>query len=154
MNNSKPINLYAKALDLLSRRDYSYRELFAKLQKYSEDIEAIKVVLEEMVTKKFLNEERYIENYINAKSQKFGAQRIKYQLMNKVADQELINNIYRQANINEFAIAKSIWLRKFHGKQPETAKEKAQQIRFMVTRGFSLDTVLDVIKIAIDDNVD
>ena len=42
------------------------------------------------------------------KSQKFGAQRIKYQLMNKVADQELINNIYRQANIDEFATAKSI----------------------------------------------
>ena len=66
MNNSKPINLYAKALDFLSRRDYSYRELFTKPRSIRKILEAIKVVLEEMVTKNF-NEERYIENYINAK---------------------------------------------------------------------------------------
>mgnify|MGYP000007520343 CR=1 FL=1 len=154
MNQPKPINLYAKALDFISRRDYSYRELFTKLQKYTDDIEAIKEVLSRMVEQKFLNEERYIENYINAKSQKFGAQRIKYQLMNKVADQELVNDIYQQANIDEFAIAKSIWSRKFHGKQPENTKEKAQQIRFMTARGFSLDTIFDIIKSATDENIE
>jgi regulatory protein len=146
MNHSKPINLYAKALDLLSRRDYSYRELFTKLQKYSEDIEAIKEVLSQMVEQKYLNEERYIENYINAKSQKFGAQRIKYQLMNKVADQELVNTLYQQAAIDEFATAQSIWLRKFHGKPPENAKEKAQQIRFLSGRGFSLEIIFKIIQ--------
>ncbi|HRG63424.1 MAG TPA: regulatory protein RecX [Burkholderiales bacterium] len=154
MSNSKPINLYAKALDFLSRRDYSYRELFTKLQKYTDDTEAVKEILTQMVEQKYLNEERYIENYINAKSQKFGAQRIKYQLMNKVADQELVNNIYQQAAIDEFAIAKSIWLRKFHGKQPENTKEKAQQIRFMTARGFSLDTIFDIIKSAKDEDLE
>jgi regulatory protein len=146
MSNSKPINLYAKALDFLSRRDYSYRELFTKLLKYTEDTEAVKEVLTQMVEQKYLNEERYIENYINAKSQKFGAQRIKYQLMNKVADQELVNNIYQQAAIDEFTTAQSIWLRKFHGKRPENAKEKAQQIRFLSGRGFSLEIIFRIIQ--------
>ena len=56
MHKKPELNLRAKALDFLSRRDYSYLELFNKLSKYTDDEIAIRSVLDEMVSKNFLNE--------------------------------------------------------------------------------------------------
>lgn len=132
----KPINLKHKALDLLSRREHSYKELYAKLTKFSEDHEEITAVLTEMVNKKFLNEERYIEAYISSKSRKYGSLKIKYLLHNKVADQDLVNSIYTEANINELQIATEL-LRKKYTELPTDVNGKAKVIRFLLNRGFN-----------------
>ena len=150
MLEKKSINLKAKILDLLSRRDYSYRELQTKLQKYSDDLELIKRLLDEMVAKKFINEERYIENFIYTKSKKFGSQKVKYLLQNKVNDQSLVNQIYAESQIDEFKLAQQIWQRKFASPATES-KERAKQIRFMLSRGFSLELILKLMAITLED---
>ena len=147
----KPINLRHKALDFLSRRDYSYLELFEKLKKYTEDTDEIKIILDEMVAQKFLNEERYIESFINSKSKKYGSLKVKYLLSNKVNDSSLVSKIYQEQNIDEKDRAKEIWLKKFAGKYPADQKEKAKQIRFMLNRGFSMDIILNIINKKIED---
>jgi len=141
-----PINLKAKAIDFLSRRDYSYSELYTKLKKYTDDLDAIKAVVDEMVEKKYLNEERFIENFIHSKSKKYGSLKIKHLLHNKVNNRELVNELYQQAEIDELNIAQQIWQRKFYGQVVTTANERAKQIRFMLSRGFSLDLVLKLLK--------
>lgn len=140
----QPPSLKSKALDFLSRRDYSYRELFQKLQKYSADNEEIKRVLDEMVSKKFLNEARYIESFITSKSQKYGSLKINYLLQEKVNDKNLIQEIYAASEIDELATAHKIWQRKFGGHLPTNNQDKARQIRFMLSRGFSMSVILQV----------
>ncbi len=143
--NSKPLNLKAKALDFLSRRDYSYQELYNKLQKYSDDLAAIKDVLDEMVAKKFLNEERFIENFIYSKSKKYGSLKVKYLLKSKVNNSELINKIFDEAEIDELSLACQQLLRKFP--LPPTDKQMtAKYARFLLTRGFSSSIVQKALK--------
>ncbi len=148
----KPINLKAKAIDFLSRRDYSYSELYNKLKKYSTDLDAIKSVVDEMVNHKYLNEERFVENFIYSKSKKYGGLKVKQLLQNKVNDQALINELYQQAEIDEFAVARQIWERKFNHEIATTPKDRAKQIRFMLSRGFSLDLIFKLTKL--EDNHD
>lgn len=148
----KPINLKAKAIDFLSRRDYSYSELYNKLKKYSTDLDAIKSVVDEMANHKYLNEERFVENFIYSKSKKYGGLKVKQLLQNKVNDQALINELYQQAEIDEFAVARQIWERKFNHEIATTPKDRAKQIRFMLSRGFSLDLIFKLTKL--EDNHD
>lgn len=145
--NDKPVNLKAKAIDFLSRRDYSYSELYNKLKKYSTDLDAIKFVVDEMVSNKYLNEERFIENFIYNKSKKYGSLKVKHLLQTKVSNQELVNDLYQQAEIDELTIARQIWERKFKGEVAISPNDRAKQIRFMISRGFSLDLIFKLLKI-------
>jgi len=142
--NKKPVNLRAKALDFLSRRDYSYQELFNKLKKYSDDDNEIITILDEMVSKKFLNEERYIENFIHSKSKKFGSLKIKYLLNNNVKNSELVNQLYAEAQVDELQTA-SEQLSKKYRQPPSDNKERAKYIRFLLNRGFSMDIAIQAI---------
>lgn len=138
---TKPISLKSKALDFLSRRDYSYRELFHKLLKYSPDQAEITAVLDELVAKKFLNEERYIENFIHSKSHKYGSRKINHLLQERCTNRELIEQVYNALEIDELAIARQIRERRFGLKIPNDIKERNRQFRFLLNRGFSLETI-------------
>ncbi len=138
-------NLKNKIIDLLSRRDYSYKELYQKLLKYTEDTELITSVLNEFVGKKIINEERYIENFITNKSKKFGSLKIKYLLENKTTDKELINDIYNDLAIDEDEIAYE-QLQKKYKTPPQDQKEYAKYIRFLLSRGFHMKTAIIAVK--------
>lgn len=144
-NGNSHLDLYHKALDFLARRDYSYHELFIKLHKYSDDEKAIIKVLDEMVAKKFLDEERYIENFIAAKSKRFGSLKIKYLLKSKVDNSELVNRLYQKAQIDEQQIA-SLALTKKYKSPPENSKEHAKYLRFLLSRGFSMEVAIAALK--------
>ena len=45
----------------------------------------------------------------------------------------------------ELGAAQAIWMKKF-GRLPRNANERARQVRFMQSRGFTLETVLRIIK--------
>lgn len=139
------VNLKSKALDFLSRRDYSYSELYNKLQKYSDDLDQIKFILDELVVRKFINEERFIENFIYSKSKKYGSVKVKYLLNNKVANKDLINQIYDEAQIDEFSLACQHLIRKFSS-APQDQKEKAKYFRFLQSRGFSSSIAIRAIE--------
>lgn len=142
----KTINLKHKALDLLSRREHSYKELYAKLAKFSQDHAEITAVLDEMVSKKYLNEERYIEAYISSKHKKYGSLKIKYLLNSKVADPDLVDELYKDANINELAIATEL-LHKKYTTLPTDINGRAKVVRFLLNRGFNYSIATQAIKI-------
>lgn len=143
--NKPQINIRSKALDFLSRRDYSYQELYQKLTKYSQDHEEIVNVLNEMVQKKFLNETRYIENFISNKSKKYGSLKIKYLLRNKVTDHELVEEIYKETEVDELDIACNLIGKKYRT-PPQDANERAKYIRFLLSRGFSTSIAIKAIE--------
>lgn len=140
MHKKPELNLRAKALDFLSRRDYSYLELFNKLSNYTDDETAIRRVLDEMLSKNFLNEERYIEAFINSKSRKFGSKKIRYLLGSKVSNSDLIDDIYNKAEINELQIACEQLIKKYPS-PPQDSKERAKYLRFLLNRGFSYEII-------------
>jgi regulatory protein len=138
------INLKSKALDFLSRRDYGYHELYVKLQKYSEDLDEIKLVLDELRSKKNLSEERYINSYLHSKQSKYGLRKIRYDLIQKNVDSDTLDEVLANNQIDEFETAFNIWRRKF-GVIAQDNKERQRQMRFLQNRGFSTSIIVKII---------
>ena len=77
--------VYNKALDLVSRREHSRHELRQKLKKrFPETIPIIEEALDKLVLNNILDDERFVEMYLNARARKgFGPNKIEMELYSK-----------------------------------------------------------------------
>ena len=147
------LSLRSRALQYLARREYSRAELAAKLRPYvqvEDEFEQIKPVdldalLDDLVASGYLSDERAVAQLLHARRPRFGAQRIAHELHQKGISEELIHQAMPELKEGELEAARAVWQRKF-GVHPKDAKEKARQMRFMQSRGFSLDAIFKVLK--------
>ena len=73
--------IYNKALDLLSRREHSRKELYLKLTKRFESKEDINFNLDRLEEKNLLSDSRFAEEYVQARRKKgFGPIKISAEL--------------------------------------------------------------------------
>lgn len=136
--------LKVKAIYFLSRREYTYLELSSKLTKYTTDQTLIKQLLDELVKRNYLSNQRYIEVYLNAKSKRYGVLKLKANLISKLSDYSEAEFALKQLNEQQFKFAYDIWDRKF-GVNPHTKKEYAKQVRFLQNRGFTADVIKKIV---------
>jgi regulatory protein len=144
MKTLKPVSIKSKALAFLVKREYGYHELFTKLQKYTDNFDEITNVLNELKQRGWLSEERFVNSYIDSKKNKYGPLKIRYNLLQKQVDPDLIQETLSEKISDEYKIAHEIWQRKF-GVVPKDQNEKLKQVRFLQNRGFSFDTIIKVI---------
>lgn len=99
-------------------------------------------LLDWLVAQKYLNETRFVESRVNARSRKQGTLRIKLEL----ARHGLTMEPEQAAALREteFARAQALWQRKF-GTVAADARERAKQGRFLAARGFASDVVRRVV---------
>ncbi len=127
-----------KAMDLLSRREHSRKELSRKLIKRFEDQDQLVAsILDELQQRHLQSESRFTEAYVNMRKKKgFGPVRIAHELKERgVADNLAVTEINRQDH-DWFATAEMVWKKKFNNKTPDNLKELAKQQRFLNYRGF------------------
>ena len=139
-----PRELKARALRLLMRRDHGRAELVRKLTQHAESIEALEQLLDELVRRKLLSEDRVAESRANTLSRKFGVSRIRNDLRAKGIAPETIERVAAEAQATEVERAKDIWKRKFREPAASPA-ERAKQMRFLASRGFSHDTIKKIL---------
>jgi len=139
-----PRELKARALRLLMRRDHGRAELVRKLTQHAESIEALELLLDELVRRKLLSEDRVAESRANTLSRKFGVARIRHDLRAKGIADETIERVAAEAQSTEVERAREIWKRKF--REPAASRaDRAKQMRFLAARGFSHDTIRQVL---------
>ena len=139
-----PRELKARALRLLMRRDHGRAELVRQLEKHAESSEALEQLLDELIRRKLLSEDRVAESRANTLSRKFGVSRIRNDLRAKGIAPETIERVAAEAQSTELERAKEIWKKKF--REPGTTPgERAKQMRFLAARGFSGDTIRKVL---------
>lgn len=149
------LSLRSRALQYLARREYSRAELAAKLRPYvaavpEDEFEQVQPVdmdalLDDLVASGYLSDERAVTQLLHARRPRFGTQRIAHELHQKGISAELIEQAMPQLKESELEAAHSVWQKKF-GVHPGCAKEKARQVRFLQSRGFSLDAIFKVLK--------
>ena len=131
------------AMDLLSRREHSVRELSTKLKQREFDTDDIESALYQLQVDNLLNDERFAESYIHLRIQKgFGPVRIVHELAQRGVDEETIQ---QQMDYNEeywLKLMQQQRIRKFGDKIPEEYGEKMKQARFLQNRGFSTESVM------------
>ncbi len=129
----------------LARREYSRAELHAKLSSYATPEDNANAVLDELVKRGWLSDARTAEQIVNARRARFGTQRIAHELKQKGISDDLINAALPQLKQGELKAAREVWQKKF-GAVAQDAKEKAKQMRFLQSRGFSMEVIFRVMK--------
>lgn len=139
------LSLRVRAMRYLARREHSRAELHAKLQPYVQEGDDLDAVLDELERRNWLSDVRATAQWVDAKRGRFGSQRIAHELRQKGIPENLISDAMPRLKETELEAVREVWQRKF-GVQPEDSKEKAKQIRFLQSRGFSMEVIFKVLR--------
>ncbi|MBU0594872.1 MAG: recombination regulator RecX [Pseudomonadota bacterium] len=134
-----------RALGFLSRREYSRLELKRKLAPHAEDEHEVESLLDDFATRGWLSEARFAEQIVHARRSKYGAQRIVHELKEKGVSTDAVEAILPDLRESELETARAVWAKKF-GVLPQDARERAKQMRFMMSRGFNSSTIGKVLQ--------
>ena len=99
---------------------------------------AVDQLLDWLAAHKYLDESRFVESRVNARSGKQGALRIKLELSRHGLALDPVQAVALRET--EFARAQALWQRKF-GTVAADARERGRQARFLAARGFAADVV-------------
>ncbi len=147
-------SLEMRALRYLAQREYSRRELEQKLSVYARSCasEALSTVLDKLEQNGFLSAERAAEQIARVRRSRFGSQRIVYELKEKGIDEHLIGSVLPYLKQTEFDTAVKVWQKKF-GRSPGSREERGKQVRFMLSRGFSMEIIRQVLSQANEESL-
>jgi len=154
MRKKPELSLRARALQCLARREYSRAELRAKLLPHAQIEEGLELseavdleaLLDDLAARGWLSDARAASQWVDAKRSRFGTQRITHELRQRGISEELIDAALPALKESELDSARAVWQRRF-GVVPQDAKEKAKQMRFLQSRGFSIEVILKVLKL-------
>ena len=141
MNDDAYKAIYNKALDIISRREHSKKELTDKLAKKYDFPELVDSVIYGLLEKNLLNDYRYSESYVVARKRKgFGPKKIGYELVsrgvNEITASEVIDaeGGWRDAALKAFN-------KKYKAGISKDFKEQNKQKVFLQNRGFSFEEI-------------
>jgi regulatory protein len=136
--------LRQRALEYLTKREYSYAELGQKLKAYAEEADDLPALLEDFKQRGWLSDARFTEQLVHARKAKFGSARVANELREKGVDDTLIAEAVAGLQDNEVARASEVWRKKFKA-APTTREEWAKQARFLQSRGFTFDVIKHIL---------
>jgi regulatory protein len=157
-------SLKARALRLLSMREYSRKGLAAKLEESAarmlkfasveEDSDEvvqtiplavqIEAVLDDFEARGWLSDQRFAEALVRRRSERFGTRKIQDELAQAGVDSSKTADLLKNLKETEYQRAHELWLRKF-GTLATERKERARQYRFLASKGFSSGVVSKVV---------
>lgn len=140
--------LYQKTLRFLTFRPRSEKEIRDYLKKKKADDLSLDRIVNNLKTNKFLDDVEFAKWWIEQRTKiKPRAQRIiKFELLQKGIDKELIEDILNSSSISEFDKAKDLALRKIKRYEKlDRNKQYERMARFLASKGFDWDVVKEVI---------
>lgn len=138
------LSLKGRALRYLAAREHSRFELERKLRPHEEAPGQLAQVLDELQAKDFISETRVVESVINRKATRFGAARVRHELLAKGLGAELVADAMQGLKSTELERAREVWRKKF-GEPAADAAGRAKQMRFLAARGFGGDAIRRVV---------
>jgi len=131
----------AGAVALLARRDYSSAGLRARLVAQGYEDVTVQHVLEELIERRYVDDERYAEQYVSYHAARgHGPKRIERELAAEGLGEQVVTAAL--ATIADWsALARELRIRRFGLKAPTSWQEKGRQARFLLYRGFSNDHI-------------
>lgn len=138
--------IYNKALDLLSRREHSRKELYLKLVKRFESKEDINSALDKLEENNLLSDSRFAEEYVQARRRKgFGPIKITVELEKRGVEELLISN-----QINRFddwdSLAELSFKKRFPDGASKDFKQLQKQKNFLTNKGFTFHQIESVLE--------
>jgi len=120
--------------EILRLEDERYAAMLAR------DVTALERLLDELVARRQLSDERYAEERTHRLARKYGAARIRRELLSKGVSAEAAARLSGASAEDDLARARAILARKYRA-PALTLQERAKRARFLQARGFSLDVI-------------
>ncbi|KPF68376.1 hypothetical protein IP84_10035 [beta proteobacterium AAP99] len=141
--------LLARAIGYLSRREHSRTELARKLAPHAlaagQDEAAVEHVLQQLVAKGLLSDARFAASLSHRRGQRYGTARVMMELRQQGVGAEVLAETQSQLKDTELERAREVWQRKF-GQPAGNPAERAKQLRFLQSRGFSSEVCYRVVR--------
>jgi regulatory protein len=143
-----PRTLKQRAVGMLARREYSRAELAARLAAGGGNRDEIDPVLDELERAGYLSDARFASAVVRQKSGGYAKRAIAHALREKgVAAPAAQEALATLDGDDEYSQALALWQRRF-GKAPADEREKARQVRFLVSRGYATSVVFRILRAA------
>lgn len=142
-----------QAISFLARRDHSIQELGKKLLSKDHDSDIVDGTIKELQELGYLDDHRYAQMiWRHHYSRGQGPQKIRYLLNKNGVSNDIITETFLAFDGDWFQLASDVRQKRFGDElkateKTEIFKEKAKQMRFLMSRGFENDQV----QYAVDD---
>lgn len=141
-----------RALSFLARRFHSERELLIKLKQKSYEERLIKLVLNELKEKSFIDDQVFANHFIEEKLKKkrWGKNKIRSALFSKGVSASIIDEVLKSFNSEEdqneaaFSLAQKKY-EKLRMRESDERKLKQKIVSFLLSRGFDYEVSSDVV---------
>lgn len=134
--------LLGSGFRLLAMREHSVKEIHDKLSRKSEFSDIVNAVLDELITNKYVSDQRFTESYIRMRSNRgFGPVKIRAELKDKGVSNELV--------VEYLDIGSPIWIdnavaqyqKKYGTAGVSDYNAWTKRARFMQSRGFTMEHI-------------
>jgi regulatory protein len=133
--------IYNKALDIISRREHSEKEIREKLYKKFNDHKVSELVITSLIEKGLVNDHRFAEMYIIARKRKgFGPIKIAYELLAKGVSDDISSQALNEEGGWRIA-ALNAFNKKYKNGIADNFKEMNKQKIFLQNRGFTFEEI-------------
>lgn len=138
--------LYEHAVTLLAHKDYSNGEMRRVLHTMTDDGMSVETVLQRLREFGYLNDRRIAENLLSRFLRKqYGPGRVRLEFRQKGIEQDVTECVLSDTDVDWFQMASESRTKKFGAILPSEPKEKARQMRFLQSRGFTMEMIIDAI---------
>ena len=133
---------FDSAVRLLSRREYGAVELCEKLKQKGYSLEERQEALAACQRLDLQNDKRFVEVYCRSRiRQGYGPLKINQELNNKGIDHEVTQQALQEEQDNWLVYALKVWQKRNKNQHDWSFDELQKQQRFLLYRGFSMDTI-------------
>ncbi|NCX10429.1 MAG: regulatory protein RecX [Proteobacteria bacterium] len=133
--------IYNKALDIISRREHSEKEIREKLYKKFNDHKVSEMAITSLIEKGLVNDHRFAEMYIIARKRKgFGPKKIAYELLAKGVSDDISSQALNEEGGWRIA-ALNAFNKKYKNGIADNFKEMNKQKIFLQNRGFTFEEI-------------
>jgi len=142
-----PRTLKQRAVGMLARREYSRAELAARLVAGGASRDEIDPVLDELERAGYLSDARFASAVVRQKAGGYSRRAIAHALRERGVAGPAAKEALATLDEDEYAQALALWQRRF-GAAPADERERARQVRFLVSRGYAIGVVFRVLRCA------
>lgn len=136
----EPGDLRERALRLLARREHSRAELVRKLGQAGFAPHDIEAMLDEFEDKSWLSDRRFAESYVADHLVRAGSIKLAHDLRQRGIADTIIQAVLSENRDSEAERAREVWRKKFSA-PASNASETARQMRFLQSRGFTVEVI-------------
>lgn len=141
--NSK--EAFGKLALMCSRKEYCISDIKKKVQFWKLSPSSIDEIIKQLIEENYLNEQRYTEAFVKDKFRfnKWGKQKISYQLKQKQISTELIELAFENISDSDYQeVIEQLLVSKNKSVKAESNYEKRGKLmRFLAQRGFEMDAM-------------